>query len=142
MVYLYLNLKPFFLSHEYVSKIIDKVREKLVDNFKFNINKPSRLKILHITNFNYRYFGRLQYNTGIRINNGLIREGHNVLSLSDRDLVSFSKSIRDPSGSNYLNNLISKTVDNFKPDLLVLGHADKVSSDNLKSLKISIKICI
>ena len=132
-----LNYNSFYLSHQYVSKIIDNVRKKIISNnfSKLNINKNSKLKIVHITNFNYRYHGRLQYNTGIRINNGFIRQGHNVLSLSDRDLISFSKSLRDPSGSNYLNNLISKTVDNFKPDLLVLGHADKVSSDNLKSLK-------
>ncbi len=132
-----LNYKSFYLTHEYVSKIIDKVRKQIFNNkiSKININKNSRLKIVHVTNFNYRYHGRLQYNTGIRINNGFIRQGHNVLSLSDRDLISFSKSLRDPSGSNYLNTLISKTVDNFKPDLLVLGHADKVNFDNLKDLK-------
>ncbi len=132
-----LNYNSFFLSHQYVSKIIDNIRKKIFfNNFtKFNINKKSKLKIIHVTNFNYRYHGRLQYNTGIRINNGFIRQGHNVLSLSDRDLISFSKSIRDPSGGNYLNNLISKTVDNFKPNLLVLGHADKVSPDNLQNLK-------
>ena len=56
-----LNYKSFFLTHEYVSKIIDKVRDKINDNYnyKFNINKNSKLKILHITNFNYRYYGRL-----------------------------------------------------------------------------------
>ena len=52
--------------------------------------KNSKLKIIHVTNFNQRYFGRLQYNTGIRINNGLIRLGHNVISLSDRDLINIS----------------------------------------------------
>ncbi len=131
------NYESFYLTHQYVSRIIDSVREKIISNgiTKFNFNKNSKLKIIHITNFNYRYHGRLQYNTGIRINNGFIRQGHNVLSLSDRDLISFSKSLRDPSGSNYLNNLISKTVDNFKPDLLVLGHADKVNSNNLQNLK-------
>ena len=69
-----------------------------------------------------------------RINNAFIRQGHNVLSLSDRDLISFSKSLRDPSGSNYLNTLISKTVDNFKPDLLVLNSQsfceDKIIEDS------------
>ena len=91
-----LNYDTFFLTHEYVSNIIDKIRSKLISNSVFNINKKPNLKILHVTNFNYRFFGRLQYNTGIRINNGLIREGHNVLSISDRDLISYTKSIRDP----------------------------------------------
>ncbi len=135
------NYNSFYLTHQYVSKIIDKVRKKIISKQinKFNLNKNSKLKIVHITNFNFRYYGRLQFNTGIRLNNGLIRLGHNVLSLSDRDLISFSKSLRDLSGSNYLNNLISKTVENFKPDLLILGHADKVDSDNLKNLKNNFK---
>ncbi|MFL2902173.1 MAG: glycosyltransferase [Candidatus Pelagibacter sp.] len=140
----YLNYKSFFLTHEYVSKIIDKIRSRLIDNSIFNINKNSKLRILHVTNFNQRYFGRLQYNTGIRINNGLIREGHNVLSLSDRDLISYTKSIVDPSGSKYLNKLIKNTIENFKPNLIVLGHADRVKPETLLNAKQKIsqlKIC-
>ena len=137
-----LNYKSFFLSHEHVSEKIDNIRKKIL-NYKYlkeiNINRNSRLKIIHITNFNFRYFGRLQYNTGIRINNGLIRQGHNILSLSDRDLISFSKSFRDPSGAKYLNNLIKNSVDNFKPDLIIMGHADKVDSNLLYETKIKYK---
>ena len=133
-----LNYESFYLTHEYVSNKIDKIRQKII-NYKdltyANINKGSNLKIIHLTNFNYRYFGRLQYNTGIRINNGLIRKGHNILSLSDRDLISFSKSFRDPSGAKNLNKLISRTIDNFKPDLIIMGHADKVNADMLDEMK-------
>ena len=102
---------------------------------KFNIAKNSKLKIIHITNFNYRFFGRLQYNTGVRINNGLIKLGHNVLSLSDRDLISYTKTLTDPSGETYLNKLIKNTIDNFRPDMLVLGHADKVDNNTLSDAK-------
>lgn len=133
-----LNYKSFFLTHEYVSKIIDKVRNNIVSNLKinkFNINRNAKLKIIHITNFNQRYYGRLQYNTGIRLNNGLIRLGHNVISLSDRDIINSSKSFRDPSGAKYLNNLISETITNFNPDLLILGHADKVDKQMLLSAR-------
>ena len=89
------------------------------------------MKIIHITNFNYRYYGRLHFNTGTRINNGLIRLGHNILSLSDRDLISYSKSFKDYTGSKFLNDLVYKTIDNFKPDALILGHADKINSEML-----------
>ena len=133
-----LNYKAFFLSHEYVSKIIDDVRINIVSlsNInKFYINKNSKLKIVHVTNFNQRYFGRLQYNTGIRLNNGLIRLGHNVISLSDRDIINSSKSFKDPTGSKYLNNLVLGTIDNFKPDLLILGHADRVDKEILIDAK-------
>ena len=140
----YLNYKSFFLTHEYVSNIIDKIRNRLINNSVFNVNKNSKLRILHVTNFNQRYFGRLQYNTGIRINNGFIREGHNVLSLSDRDLISYTKSIRDPSGSQYLNKLIKNTIDNFNPNLVVLGHADRIKPETLfdaKKKNSQLKIC-
>ena len=84
------------------------------------------LKILHITNFNERFNGRLHYNTGKRINNGFIREGFNVLSFSDRDFLSQGKNILDISGSKGLNNKIIKLINNFQPDLIALGHADNV----------------
>ncbi|MDC3233587.1 glycosyltransferase family 4 protein, partial [Candidatus Pelagibacter sp.] len=133
-----LNYKSFFLSHEYVSKIIDKIRTNILEHIrvnKFNFNNNSKLKIIHVTNFNQRYFGRLQYNTGIRLNNGLIRLGHNVISLSDRDIINYSKSFKDPTGGKYLNNLISETINNFKPDLLILGHADKINNETLLEAK-------
>jgi len=133
-----LNYKSFYLTHQYVSNIIDKARLKisLKDKInKYNINKNSKLKIIHVTNFNQRYYGRLQYNTGIRINNGLIRLGHNVISLSDRDLINISKSFKDPTGAKYLNNLISETINNFRPDLLILGHADRVDKQMLIDAK-------
>ena len=133
-----LNYKSFYLSHEYVSNIIDQVRNNIFfknNIYKFNYNKNSKLKIIHVTNFNQRYFGRLQYNTGIRLNNGLIRLGHNVISLSDRDIINSSKSFKDPTGSKYLNNLISETINNFKPDLLILGHADRIDNEMLLDAK-------
>ncbi len=139
-----LNYKSFYLSHEYVSKIIDKIRDKIIDKSTFNIKKNTKLKILHITNFNFRYFGRLQYNTGIRINNGFIREGHNVLSLSDRDLISYTKTISDPSGTKYLNKLVKSTIENFVPDMVILGHADRVKTEVLFDAKekfSNLKIC-
>ncbi len=132
------NYNSFFLTHKYVSKIIDDARKYVYfDSFKknINLNKNSKLKIIHVTNFNYRYFGRLQYNTGVRINNGLIREGHNVLSLSDRDLISYSRSLKDPTGEKYLNKLVSSSIDNFKPDLLILGHADRIDTETLMDAK-------
>tara|TARA_A100001011_G_C14285025_1_gene833253 strand:- start:13 stop:2127 length:2115 start_codon:yes stop_codon:yes gene_type:complete len=133
------SILNFKLDHAVITKKIDNVRNKIEKKYIFSINKNSKLKIIHITNFNHRYFGRLHFNTGTRINNGLIRLGHNVLSLSDRDLINFSKSFTDYSGAKYLNELVSKTILNFKPDLLILGHADKIKSDMLKDMKNKMK---
>jgi len=131
-----LSLKNFYLTHSYVSKLIDNVRDqkfKLIK--KFNINKKISFRIIHVTNFNERHDGRLYFNTGRRINNGFIRQGNSVLEFSDRDIQKNYKSYSDLSGSKSLNEKLRKTCYNFKPDLIVLGHADLISSDMLVELK-------
>ena len=131
-----LSLKNFYLTHSYISKLIDNVRDqkfKLIK--KFNINKKISLRILHVTNFNERHDGRLFFNTGRRINNGFIRQGNSVLEFSDRDIQKNYKSYSDISGSKSLNEKLRKTCYNFKPDLIVLGHADLISPDMLGELK-------
>ena len=55
------------------------------------MKKEKILRILHITNFNQRFNGRLHYNTGRRLNNGFVRLGHNVLTISDRDIIHENK---------------------------------------------------
>ncbi len=131
-----LSYKNFYLSHEYVSKQIDKIRNNLVKiNKPFLSNFQTNLRILHITNFNERHNGRLFFNTGRRLNNGFIRLGHSVLEFSDRDIISRGKSIKDFYGSDTLNDKLVKTCYHFKPDLIVLGHADMISKDILYNLK-------
>ena len=97
--------------------------------------KKESLRILHITNFNERLDGRLFFNTGRRINNGFIRQGHSVLGFSDRDIQKYYKSIKDYNGAKILNDKLKKTCYNYKPDLLILGHADLISSDQINELK-------
>jgi len=131
-----LSLKNFYLTHSYISKLIDKIRDqksKLIK--KFNIKKKISLRILHVTNFNERHDGRLFFNTGRRINNGFIRQGNSVLEFSDRDIQKKYKSYSDLSGSKSLNEKLRKTCYNFKPDFIVLGHADLVSPETLSELK-------
>ncbi|MDC3068430.1 glycosyltransferase [Candidatus Pelagibacter sp.] len=131
-----LSYENFYLSHEYVSEQIDKIRKNLIRvNKPFLSSSKSKLRILHITNFNERHNGRLFFNTGRRLNNGFIRLGHSVLEFSDRDIVSRGKSIKDFYGSNTLNDKLVKTCYHFKPDLIVLGHADMISKNILYNLK-------
>ena len=133
----YLSYKNFFLTHKYVSKLIDKIRQQR-DISKPNIYKDilnKSLRILHITNFNERHNGRLFFNTGRRINNGFIRLGNSVLEFSDRDIQKHYKSYSDLSGAKSLNEKLKITCHNYKPDLIVLGHADLISSNMLGELK-------
>ena len=142
-----LNYQNFKLTHKYVANIIDSIRKSFVNTKKitlFNINKKIVLKILHITNFNQRFNGRLHYNTGRRLNNGFVRLGHNVLTISDRDIINKSKNITDYSGKKTLQNTILEANKNFNTDCIILGHADSVTNetlDYLKNLNKHMKIC-
>tara|TARA_Y100001970_G_C14240061_1_gene864346 strand:+ start:375 stop:2510 length:2136 start_codon:yes stop_codon:yes gene_type:complete len=132
-----LSLKNFFLTHKYISNQIDKIRDSK-NNIIKNITIKKEIKnfrILHITNFNERHNGRLFFNTGRRINNGFIRLGNSVLEFSDRDIQKHYKSYKDISGAKSLNKKLKITCYNYKPDLIVLGHADLISSEMLGELK-------
>ncbi len=138
-----LNYKNFIFNHKYISEIIDNVRIGILNKKSFFIQRNKKYKIMHITNFNERFDGRLHYNTGRRLNNGFIRNGHNVLTISDRDIIHNNKSINDISGKKSLQNKILISVKNFKPDIVVLGHADRVTNEtlgNLKDIKRDVKI--
>ena len=135
------SLKNFYLDNKFISKQIDAYR---LNFFKKPRIKKNKLKILHITNFNERHNGRLFYNTGRRLNNGFIRLGHTVQTLSDRDVISRERKIADISGAKSLNSKFLEIVGNFMPDLVVLGHADLILNETLSNIKKfypSIKFC-
>jgi len=131
------SIQNFYLTHEFVSKKIDDYRSEklyLTKSFYFK-SKLKNLRILHVTNFNERLDGRLFFNTGRRLNNGFIRLGHSVLGFSDRDIQKYYKSLGDIKGKKSLNEKLKKTCYNYKPDLIITGHADLISKDQIRELK-------
>ena len=133
----HLSIKNFYLTHKFISNLIDNYRsEKINKIISFNTKKKlSNLRILHITNFNERLDGRLFFNTGRRINNGFIRLGHSVLGFSDRDIQKYYKSFQVFKGAKTLNDILKKTCYNYKPDIIILGHADLISPEQINELK-------
>ena len=129
------NYKNFKFTHKFISDLIDNIRSEFIYKSKLNYLRNNPLKIMHITNFNERFNGRLHYNTGRRLNNGFIRNGHNVLSISDRDILHENKSLKDPKGESSLHNKIIDNFNNYKPDLIILGHADRVKKETLMQMK-------
>ena len=127
-----LSYKNFYLDHKYISKITDKYRSDILHAISIN---QKNLKIIHVTNFNHRYDGRLFYNTSKRINNGLILLNHAVLEISDRDETHYNKSFIDLNGEKNLNQKLLNVCKTFKPDLILLGHADKIRLKTLKNIK-------
>jgi len=143
-----LSIKNFFHTNKLSSQKMDDYRKNILhtkSSFQNSLSLiPRSLRILHVTNFNERHDGRLFFNTGRRINNGFIRLGHSVLEFSDRDIIKHYKSFSDHTGAKALNRKLINTAYNYKPDLLIFGHADLVKpetiaylKDNYKDLKVA-----
>ena len=142
-----LSYTNFHHTHHAAISEIDKYRSALLNKksklLPYN-NVKQNLKILHVTNFNERHDGRLFFNTGRRLNNGFIRLNHSVLDFSDRDILKHYKNINDFNGSKALNEKLIKTVNNFKPNLIIFGHADLINEETLFYLRknhTDIKLC-
>ncbi len=118
------------------TKNIDNYRNEIL-NKKINIiTNKKKLKIIHVSNFGNRLFNRLYFiSIAKKISNGLIRDGHDVVNLSDRDTIRFNRIITAKSGVDYLNTMLFETVKNYCPDLIILGHSDNLQIKTLEKIK-------
>ena len=83
-----------------------------------------------------RNLGRFKFYTGPKLTNGMIRSNHQVLEFSDRDMTSFLSPIGfRPIGKKRTNIKLIQMCDNFRPDLLVLGHCDIITEETLKQIR-------
>ena len=82
--------KPIHLIKNNI-KTMDDDRNSAIKPPKFlNLNFNRKLKILHVYNRAEKIGGRIYFiSTGKKIENGLIRLGHDVEGISDRDLLSY-----------------------------------------------------
>jgi len=83
-----------------------------------------------------RRWGAMRVSTEYKLWNGLIRNGHNVLHFSDRDMAAFLApfGLRD-LGVGRMNRRLIETAENFRPDMILLGHCDLVSNDTLAAIR-------
>ena len=97
---------------------MDKDREiVLKKSKKININLNKKPKVLHIYNRAEKIGGRIYFiSTGKKIENGLIRLGHDVEGISDRDILSYNSKLK---GKDILNKIFrekSFTIGRFNFD--------------------------
>ena len=92
------------------------------------------MRILHISNFGEKHNGRLFWNQCFKISNGFIRNGHSVLNFSDRDK-SRASIINKINNNKKLQSDLIETINNFNPDLIVMGHADRIHVETLDMIK-------
>jgi len=103
----------------------------------FLIDKPfliknKKYKILHIGSFGEKTNHRL-FNISIahKISSGLIRNGHDVINFSYRDYT--SKSVINKLLE--IDTKVNEILNNYRPDLLLLGHNNILQSKTLEKVK-------
>ena len=117
------------------TKVIDQIRESCVPFFKINFNKK-KLKIINLYNqgqkLNHRLFN---ISLGKKFTNGFVRNGHDVLEISDRDFLRNNKSFNlIPNQSNFQKFLI-ETFKNYNPDIVFFGHTKNIELNTLDEFK-------
>ena len=116
------------------TKAIDSDRKNILSPVKkININKNSKLKILHVFNRAEKIGGRIYFiSTGKKIENGLIRLGHDVEGISDRDILSYNVNI---NAKKTLNRIFLEKSLYYRPDIILLGHVNTIESETFLKIK-------
>ena len=134
-----------FVRHKLVnnSKKIDLMRESLFP-FVYINSKNKRMRILNIYNLAQKLNHRI-YNLslGKKFTNGFIRNGHDVIEISDRDYVRQNKSIGFFNNKDKFHTYLIETFKNYNPDLILFGHSDNINQEILNDFrKLNKKIII
>ena len=117
------------------SKKIDLMRNSLFPFKNIGI-KHNKLRIMNIYNLAQKLNHRI-YNLslGKKFTNGFIRNGHDVIEISDRDYVRQNKGLNLLNIKNKFHNYLIETFKNYNPDLIVFGHSDNITENILNDFK-------
>jgi hypothetical protein len=94
------------------------------------------MKILHIDNLMIRRYGQTKVATGRKLFNGMIRNNWKVLEFSERDIAKFEAPLGiKPLGLKNANRRLVETADNFRPDVVLMGHCNIIRNETLQEIR-------
>lgn len=94
------------------------------------------MRILHSDNMMIRRYGQLKVSTGRKLFNGMIRNNWKVCEYSERDIAYFEAPLNiKPLGVRAANRRFIETCDNFRPDVVLIGHSDLITNQTLLEIK-------
>jgi hypothetical protein len=94
------------------------------------------MRILHVSHQQLKYLGSRNYLFPVRINNGLIRNNHDVIWFSDRDLARCSNVFGSRQfGRAKCNKRLLQVCENFRPDVIALCAADIIEPDTISAAR-------
>ena len=117
------------------SEVIDLMRNALFPFKNINVNR-NKLRILNIYNIAQKLNHRI-YNLslGKKFTNGFIRNGHDVIEISDRDYVRQNKGLNILNIKDKFHSYLIKTFKNYNPDLVIFGHSNNITENILYDFK-------
>ncbi len=126
------NFKSVIHTIEKKVNKIDSWKAKNLE-FKLNIKKNRSLRILHVSTFDEKNDHRL-FNISIanKISKGLIRNNHDVINFNYRSHI--KKNFISEKNS-LINSKIMKICDNYRPNLIILGHNNVLDANSINSIK-------
>lgn len=90
------------------------------------------MRILHVSHQHLKYLGARNYFFPVRINNGFIRNNHEVFWFSDRDVARCSNPLGSRKfGVGASNRKLLDVCRNFRPDVIALSSADIIKAETL-----------
>ena len=115
--------------------LIDNLRNELINVFKLNYNK-SKLRIINIYNTGQKLNHRL-YNIslGKKFTNGFIRNGHDVIEISDRDFLRQNRLTPFKNNHTKLQEYFINTAKNYNPNLIFFGHTKNIQTETFEDLR-------
>ena len=118
------------------SKLIDQIRKNTFQKFNLNFIK-NKLRIINIYNTGQKLNHRL-YNIslGKKFTNGFIRNGHDVLEISDRDFVRQNRTFSLTNTETKFQQYLIETFKNYNPDFLFFGHTKNISVDTIDQFRV------
>ncbi len=131
--------KESFINVKHLTKdnsiLIDKLRVELLKKYQLNYNK-NKLRIINIYNTGQKSNHRL-YNIslGKKFTNGFIRNGHDVLEISDRDFIRQNRILSVQNTQEKFQEFLINTLKNYNPNLIFFGHSKNIEIDTIKTMR-------
>ena len=94
------------------------------------------IRILHVANFNQFKYGAWFMNLDAKLSHGFIKQGHYVYDFSQRDVARSENAFKSKKlGRSRMIEKLFETASNLSPDLVMLGHSEMISIDELMRLR-------
>jgi hypothetical protein len=93
------------------------------------------VQIIHVSSFPVTRKSPNLHAVSIKLSNGLTRNGHNVLNISDRDIARLSGLGHRRLGARQANKILRELCAMHRPELLLLGHADVITPATIAAIR-------